>query len=354
MSDFEVLSSIHNYNVEFEERFDKSLMRELADGDVIIIDKVVRDLYGARIDGILKHHDCITIEATEEQKSYLQLSPIIENLIKNSFRKNNRLIAIGGGVTQDVTAFIASIMYRGVGWIFYPTTLLAQGDSCIGSKTSINFGNYKNQLGNFYPPLKVVIDLSFLDSLHEMEIRSGLGEMCHFFAISGEEDFERFRSDYQAALEDKRVLRGLVARSLEIKKGYVEIDEFDKKERQILNYGHSFGHAIESLTNYEVPHGIAVCYGMDIANFISVKLGYISEELRQRIRSLLSMVWDGVKIDNLDLADYEAALLRDKKNVDGELRLILTRGLGNMFKVGIPLDNQFSGWLREYFKEQLV
>src|SRR4029079_9979987 len=105
------------------------------------------------------------------------------------------------------------------------------------------------------------------------ELQSGLGEMLHYFIVSGEDDFKRFKKDYPLALKDKEVLKGIIARSLEIKKSYIEIDEFDKKERQVFNYGHTFGHAIESLTDYRIPHGIAVSYGMDMANFISVKKG---------------------------------------------------------------------------------
>ena len=145
-------------------------------------------------------------------------------MIEKGFRKNHRLIAVGGGITQDVTAFIASILYRGVQWYFFPTTLLAQGDSCIGSKTSINFGKFKNQVGGFYHN-KIYVDPKFLESLAIKELQSGLGEMAHYFVVSGEEDFERYKRDYPKALKDKDVLRGVIARSLEIKKSYIEIDE---------------------------------------------------------------------------------------------------------------------------------
>ena len=177
-------------------------------------------------------------------------------------------------------------MYRGVDWIFFPTTLLAQGDSCIGSKTSINFGKFKNQVGGFYPPVNIYIDLAFLATLKDIDIKSGLGEMCHYYIVAGEEDFMRYKREYDFALSDKNVLAGIIARSLEIKKGYIEIDEFDQKERQVFNYGHSFGHAIESLTDYRIPHGIAVSYGMDMANFISVKLDYIPETIRVDVGQL--------------------------------------------------------------------
>ena len=340
--------------MQFIDDVKQTLGQELEDGNIIIIDNKVKDLYPELVEGVHEEHVIIGIDADEQQKSYQGLIPIIEKLIGGGFRKNHRLIGIGGGITQDVTAFTASIMYRGVEWLFFPTTLLAQGDSCIGSKTSINFGEYKNQVGGFYPPNRIFIDLNFLDSLPEAELQSGLGEMCHYFVVAGEEEFKRFKREYPLALQDKDVLSSLIARSLEIKKSYIEIDEFDRNERQVFNYGHSFGHAIESLTDYAVPHGIAVSFGMDMANFVSVKLSYLAEEIRREIRELLEQIWDGYTINNLSVEKFAVALSKDKKNVGKELRLILCKGYGKVFKTGMQLDGQFMGWLEEYFDKELV
>ena len=301
---------------------------------------------------ILENNKHIIIDATEKQKSFQGLIPVIQHLIDNGFRKNHRLIGIGGGITQDVTAFTSSIIYRGVDWLFYPTTLLAQGDSCIGSKTSINFGDYKNQVGGFYPPNKIMINLEFLDTLTDAEMKSGMGEMCHYFIVAGEEDFMRFKNEYPRALKDKETLSGIIARSLEIKKSYIEIDEFDQHKRQVFNYGHSFGHAIESLTNYRVPHGIAVSHGMDIANFISVKMGLIDETLRQRMREVLKLNWDEVPLGEINVEAFIGALRMDKKNVGTEVRVILTKGLGRMFVTRLDVDGDARGWIEEYFQDQ--
>jgi len=344
-----VSSAKHDYEVVFTEDLGGALQEQLQKDDCIIIDRKVSALYRDSLASLLSDARYIEIDACEEQKSYVTLAPVIEEVIKKGFRKNNRLIAIGGGITQDITAFTASILYRGVEWIFFPTTLLAQADSCIGGKTSINFNEYKNQLGNFYPPDRIFILTSLLKTLPAIDLRSGIGEMCHFFLVSGEVDFAFMQDNYPKALEDDSALEGLIKRCLEIKKGFIEIDEFDKRERQLLNYGHSFGHAIESLTHYRIPHGIAVSYGMDMANFISVKLGYIKEDIRLQIRGFLTKIWTGITLDGLDLSDFKAALLRDKKNIDGNLNLILTRGPGKMFKVRVPMDERFSEWIEEYF-----
>ena len=274
---------------------------ELADGDFIIIDNKIKTLYSVQLTNVLKKYNYICINATETQKSYSGIIPIIQKLIENGFRKNHRLVAIGGGITQDITAFISSIMYRGVNWIFFPTTLLAQGDSCIGSKTSINFEEFKNQVGGFYPPNKILIYPGFIDTLSEPEMKSGMGEMLHYFIVSGETDFLFYKKFYKEAFIDKSILSKIIARSLEIKKGYIEKDEFDQNIRQVFNYGHSFGHAIESLTQYRIPHGIAVSYGMDIANFISVKMGYLPEVIRNEIREVTESIWYGYEIDDTNL-----------------------------------------------------
>ena len=173
--DFKVKSIVHDYEVNFIIDSPVILKKEIRDGDVVIIDEKIKELYSSITAAIPETNFLIDIVAHEKQKSYEGLIPIINKLISGGFRKNHRLIGVGGGITQDITAFIASIMYRGVDWIFFPTTLLAQGDSCIGSKTSINFGEYKNQMGGFYPPNRIYIDLNFLDTLipRRLAIRTG-------------------------------------------------------------------------------------------------------------------------------------------------------------------------------------
>lgn len=344
-----VQSYKHPYEVRFEEDFAATLNEHLMPGDVITVDATVLKLYQEQLAPLLRKTSHFIIEPSEEQKSYLGIEPFINHLIETGFRKNNRLIAIGGGITQDITAFTASIIFRGVDWFFYPTTLLAQCDSCIGSKTSINFGKSKNQLGNFYPPKEIVIDHRFLDTLSPLDFRSGMGEMLHYYLVSGEEDFQRMLREYDSAFEDKAVLHELIYHSLDFKRSYVERDEFDQGPRNVFNYGHSFGHAIETLTNYTVPHGIAVSIGMDIANYLSVQLGYISRELYERMRGLLKKNWGDIRLTSISVNDFIHALAKDKKAVGSELRVILTKGPGQMFKTPLPMTSAVTDWLVEYF-----
>jgi len=310
-----IKSSIRNYTVEFNNNFIKSIGQIYNDGDIIIFDNM---LYTSE----LEKYTCIELNnVTEQTKDFNNISAIINSII-GKFNKKNKLIAVGGGITQDVVGFISSILFRGVEWVFYPTTLLAQGDSCIGGKTSINFNTYKNQLGNFYPPYKVIVCNEFLDTLTEIDIKSGLGEMLHFFLVSSKADYEFF-------LKNQHDFKKLTTRCLDIKRTYVEIDEFDKKERLILNYGHTFGHAIESVTNNEIAHGIAVSVGMDVSNFISYRKGYITFELFKRIQKTLSSIYHNIKLPNIE--QLIIALQKDKKNISNKLNCVLTKAPGNMF-----------------------
>lgn len=353
MNNFQIKSHIHDYEVEFIENTGEILKSVINEGDWIIIDNNIKKLYAENLLPILGGNKHIGIDATENQKSYQGVELIIKTLIENGFRKNHRLIAIGGGITQDITAFISSIIYRGVDWLFFPTTLLAQCDSCIGSKTSINFGEYKNQVGGFYPPNRIFINPNYIDTLTQGEMKSGLGEMLHYYIVSGSEDFQFYKENFKSAFTDKSVLTSLIERSLQIKKGYIEKDEFDRNIRQVFNYGHSFGHAIESLTHYRIPHGIAVSYGMDMANFISVKLGLIPENVRDEVRSIVMNFWPGYKINELNIDTFIQALSKDKKNVGKQLGLILNAGYGKIFKNVMDNDEKFREWIEEYFANEL-
>ena len=326
-----IKSSIRNYTVEFSNNFIKSIDQIYNDGDIIIFDNI---LYTPELD----KYRCIQLyNVTEQTKDFNNISTII-NYIIGKFNKKNKLIAIGGGITQDVVGFISSILFRGVEWIFYPTTLLAQGDSCIGGKTSINFNTYKNQLGNFYPPYKVIVCNEFLDTLTKIDIKSGLGEMLHFFLVSSKADYDFF-------IKNQHDFKKLTTRCLDIKRSYIEIDEFDKNERLILNYGHTFGHAIEAVTNNEIAHGIAVSVGMDVANFISYKKGYITYELFNRIQKTLSSIYYDIKLPNIE--QLIIALKKDKKNISNKLNCVLTKGPGNMFLEEVEYS-EIESYLTEY------
>ena len=350
-NDFKVSSYRGDYSVIFTP-WKAELKKELSEGDVAIIDANIIKLYPSVMD-CLSDNKTIVINPNETAKTYSAIGKTIEEVITSGFSKNNRLIAIGGGITQDVTSFAASILYRGVDWLFFPTNLATQADSCIGSKTSVNLGVYKNQLGGFHPSRKIVIDFEFCNTLEPIDICAGLGEMMHYFLVDGEIDPSSFINTIEDAKVNKITLASLVVKSLLIKKSMIEIDEFDTGPRNVFNYGHTFGHALEAVTKFAVHHGIAVAYGIDLANIISAKKGLIDMSLRNEIRPILEEIWSAMPIPSFNVDEYFTALKRDKKNIGSEVKVILTRGLGDMFKTTLELDSDVHLIIEEYFELQL-
>ncbi len=335
------------YSVEFIRISKSHLKKNIGIDDVLIVDEKVYKLH--KLAKLIPKTNLIMITANEKSKSFENLGKIIKKILQFDFKKNNKIIVIGGGITQDVGSFISSILFRGVDWVFYPSSFLAQCDSCIGGKTSINFYNHKNQLGNFNPPKKIFVDTKFLKSLSKKDIRSGIGEMAHYFLVSGEKDTNFFSNNYKKALDhDLKTSAQLIFRCLRIKKFFIEKDEFDKKERLLLNYGHTYGHAIESLTNYKMPHGIAVAHGMNIANYISFNYGYLNYDNFSKLQSLLKDIYGEFKLKKFDIGRYCLILKKDKKNINSNLRTILTRGAGKMFIHEIKMDIFFKETLNKY------
>ncbi|MEK7862885.1 MAG: 3-dehydroquinate synthase, partial [Chloroflexota bacterium] len=255
------------YTVDFDDDALAHLDADVPAGAHFLVDARVAELHGADLRRVLASRSVLTIAATEAAKSLDRFPAYVERLVERGVRRGHVLVVVGGGITQDIACFLAATLLRGLEWRFYPTTLLAQADSCIGSKSSINVGEIKNVLGTFTPPSRIVIGGRVLATLDERDLRSGIGEMLKVHAIAGPDAFDRIAADYPRLLSDPALLRSYIRASLEIKRRIIEEDEFDRGIRNVMNYGHSFGHAIESATAYAVPHGIAVTIGMDMANY---------------------------------------------------------------------------------------
>ena len=302
---------------------------------IIVIDERVKDLYGDKLRGDWTLARLVTVEAAEDTKSLEAMPALVERLVAQDVRKSDELIAVGGGITQDVVAFAATTMFRGMDWSFVPTTLLAQADSCIGSKSSINAAGTKNLLGTFKAPISVTIDTAFLGTLAESDLRSGIGEMLKVHAISGPADFDSLTSEYDQLLEDPDSLMRAIHRSLLMKRGLIELDEYDRGPRNVMNYGHSFGHAIEIATDYGIPHGIAVTIGMDMANFVAMSIGETTEQQYLRMHAILVRNAGSFAQVEFPRDRLFGALQRDKKNTATHLRLILPDKLGTIGIVSV-------------------
>jgi 3-dehydroquinate synthase len=279
----------------------------------------------------------IFIEATETNKS-LDASPaIIEKIRKGGANRQTELLAVGGGIIQDLSAFIASVYMRGLQWSYIPTTVLAMVDSCIGGKSSINVGPYKNLVGTFHPPLRVLIDPALAQTLPDEQKASGLIEAAKICFCRGEESFARHVSYGPSVGMSTEALERVIVNSLQSKKWFIEIDEFDKKERLLLNFGHTFGHAIEGATHYGVSHGIAVGIGIlcaieferqrgvSYAGVPRVKL--LEEHLHQMISEVPDLRTPIAAMNVDEVLDKFAS---DKKHGAGNYTLILIAENGDV------------------------
>ena len=342
------------YSASFLKEGLKELNNNPINNAIYIIDKNVFEIYSEEMSNIVKDQKYILIEATEENKSLDKIPFYVDQLVKLHIKRDQKLVAIGGGITQDITCFLATTMMRGLDWIYYPSTLLAQADSCIGSKSSINSGQIKNILGSFKPPIEIIIDTSFLQTLDKTEIFSGIGEMLKVHAINSPESFNSISQAYDEMISDISKLEPFIYDSLIMKKKLIEIDEFDLGPRNVMNYGHSFGHAIESATNYAIPHGIAVTIGMDIANFVSAELNVSNKKVYNRMHSVLDKNCSDFRHIFIDVKDLIKALSNDKKNSSKKLKLILPNKSGI---IGIDFyDNNFQleKALNKYFENYSI
>lgn len=327
-----VSSSIHDYSYvvgdhirEFAQRLDSNTF-------VIVDDNISRLYRDLPFLGHFYSGRTVICASSEAEKEYFKVGQTIDQLLCLGIKRNSLLVGIGGGVVQDITCFIAQILFRGIRWAFIPTTFLAQADSCIGSKSSINLSGSKNQIGGFYPPTEIIIDPSFLETLPDSDYLSGLGEISHYFLLDSTSSFNRFKGLLSNLLiRSKPAVEEAISCSLAIKHQMIEIDEFDKGPRLVFNYGHSFGHAIEACTDHEVPHGIAVVFGMLIANSLSVHLLKLSGSEAQRMEEVLKLILDKYGEVCLPSPDQIVEkLCTDKKNRPGEFAIVLSYGIGQM------------------------
>jgi 3-dehydroquinate synthase len=319
-----IRSNIKDYGVRFTNDF--GFVNDLKfDNRYVVIDRIIYEMYGKVLGDLLQEGNHFIMDVKEENKTLQTATEIIDRMTELRSRRNTKLIAIGGGIVQDVSCFVATVLYRGIDWYLVPTTLLAQTDSCIGSKSSINYCDKKNLLGTFYPPTEILIDPGFLETLSSRDYYSGLGEILKCAIMQGRSVYSEMKGNIGKVLNgDRGTLLHEIERTLRFKKSVIEMDEFDRDIRNIMNYGHTFGHAIESATQYAIPHGQAVSIGIAIANEISVKRGLLSIEYADDIFKTVKNITD---IKSLPSSESVLYFMRsDKKYKGGKHTCILLYG----------------------------
>ena len=267
----------------------------------------------------------------EANKTLRTIEHLAGVLTRLGFDRKDALIALGGGVTGDVTGFLASAFMRGISFIQIPTTLLAQVDSSVGGKTGVDIPEGKNLVGAFYQPKVVYIDISVLKSLPEEELLGGLAEVIKYGVIRDPEFF-KFLADNRAGILglDEKLITQTVFTCCRIKAEVVSEDEREGDARRILNYGHTIGHAVEGASDYSLIHGLAVSIGMAAAARLAVLTGHLSEKDAARITELLRAY--GMPVDiprNLDRQKLKKYLQADKKVVGGKVHYVLPTAIGN-------------------------
>lgn len=346
-----IKSGMGEYKIEVVENVFSKLSDYPIEKTQFIVDRNVYRLYKNQFDQNLSQHKMIFVDAFESNKNVDKVSYYVKELVENKVKIDHSLIAIGGGITQDITCFLASTLFRGMSWQFVPTTLLAQADSCIGSKSSINVGEFKNLMGTFYPPTKILLDISFLDTLEKKDVLSGIGEILKVHMIKGISYFEAAATKYDEMLVNQKILLNFIWNSLLYKKDLIEVDEYDRGPRNVMNYGHSFGHAIETATNFGLPHGIAVSLGMDMANYQSFCMKRVNEKQFLEWHECLKKNYKNYVHVDIQLDTFLSAISKDKKNIGSDLSLILVQGQGAIEKIKVSMDESFKNNCHMFFNK---
>jgi 3-dehydroquinate synthase len=304
-----IVSSTCTYQVDFPAV--SSLESWWPEGDVLIVD----DFFADRLAPELADAT-ILVHADEQAKSFERMGDLLLQLKRRGINRSSTVLGLGGGVIQDITTFVASVYMRGIAWTYVPSTFLAMADSCLGGKSSINVGPFKNLVGTFHPPRQITVMAPLARSLPLVEIRGGLAEAAKICFCHGPASFERYRLLAKPILNgvwSDGELTALLHHVLAVKQWFIQSDEFDRAERRLLNFGHTWGHALESATAYAIPHGLAVALGM-VAAHLFVGQPSAAKPLATHAAELLTGMISPDAAARFDAAVFLDAFRGDKKH----------------------------------------
>lgn len=297
----------------------------------IITDSIVKKLFGLQLQKVLQKNsiksEIIDFKQGEVSKNLRSIEELAKRMVELGFTRKDAIIALGGGVTGDIGGFLASIYMRGIPYLQIPTTLLAMVDSAIGGKTGVDMECGKNLLGSIIQPSIVFVDIDYLKNLPDKQVRNGLGEVIKYGVIKDKKLFNFIEQNLDKILnKDKEALIEILKRSIQAKVDIVRKDEKENKDlRALLNYGHTYGHALEMLSGYKLLHGYAISIGMVIANKIAVNKGILREKEAERIKKLLKdaglPITTAKSVTNKDIQS-------DKKREGKFIKLVLIKKIG--------------------------
>ena len=321
---------------------------------MIVTNTTVAKLYLAKLTASFPQRhiaDCILPDG-EQHKTLQTAGWVLDALVSSKMNRDATVLALGGGVVGDIAGFAAACYQRGIGYVQMPTTLLAQVDSSVGGKTGVNHSGGKNLIGAFYQPQAVIADTDVLATLPDRELRSGLAEVIKHGIVWDPLLFAWLeRKIPQLLARDAAALSYAISRSCEIKATVVARDEREHNLRAILNFGHTFGHAIEAATSYEkYLHGEAVALGMIIAMDMSCRLGMIDASLKERLRDIIARAGLPTEAPRIGAAKAYELMQMDKKVLGGAVRLVLLEKLGRAIVTDQYPKSALEATLVEYFK----
>ena len=340
MDTINIKSRLYDYSVEFVNDV------VLKDNDsAFVIDANVFRLYEEKFSGI-DRRKVYLMDAVEARKNMDTVMEIITFWKNIGVKKNWIIYCFGGGITQDVTTIASNLYLRNIQWQFFPTTLLAMCDSCIGGKSGINLGQYKNQIGVFYPPRKIFIDTGFLNTLTHQDYLNGWGELLKF-SLTGYPEFYREIKALKQYIPCSDIAK-YIHWGLNIKKEIIEADEFESDLRRVLNYGHTFGHALEAYTSNKIPHGEGVIWGIDVVNFIAYREGLIDYGTYEDIKAFIKRAFipEEITIENPD--DMFGIISTDKKVRGNVLSFAMPDGKGGLVIHPMNIDGRLKSLFAEY------
>ena len=324
-----------NTSIYFDEsflNFHNYVQESDLDNLFFLIDAKIYDLY---INSFNELNNIIVIPPTEDSKSLSYTSILIEKLLGLGANKSSYLIGIGGGITCDITGFIASIFMRGINFAFIPTTLLAITDASLGGKNGVNFNRIKNIVGTINEPDFIIIDLSFLKTLEKKQYCNGFAEIIKHACVGSSKLFS-FLEKVDVEYKSEKFFSNILKESISIKLDVISKDLKDLGRRRILNFGHTFGHAIESKNN--ISHGQAIGLGIVLACNTSNKLGYLKKEKIQRIHGLLSKFDLPTDISEIDRKELVPYVVKDKKAKRRDIDFIVLKDIGEADIINIPIE----------------
>lgn len=347
----------NNYDIIFDQSFD-TLKEELERLELtnkkacIITDNIVEPLYANKVKDVLEEAGnrvwIFKFTNGEENKNLDTVQKIYEFLIQNKLERRDFLVALGGGVTGDMTGFAAATYLRGIDFIQIPTTLLSMVDSSVGGKTGVDFGQYKNMVGAFYMPRLVYMNLDVLSTLDERQFYSGFAEAMKSALIKDARFYEwQLENMYEICDRDISTLKELVYRSCDIKRFIVEKDPTEKGDRALLNLGHTIGHAIEKYKNFTMTHGECVALGCVAAAFISWKRELLSMEEYYEIRDMFVPFNLPISIEDVDIEEVLSNLKSDKKMENNQIKFVLLKKIGKAVIDKTVSDDEIRDALKE-------